>query len=390
MKNSIILLMILLGIIAFTACNPDTPVTPDDKTVTISANITQDMTFKDGFTYIIKNVVLVQNATVTIQPGATIRFMANARLAVGQLSNEPGTIKAIGTAAKPITFTSNDSNPDKGDWDCLYLYEGAKDCEFEYCVFEYGGGNDVTKAMVVIKLTEVSFKSCTFRKSESSGIYMMKGASFKNFTLNTLTDNTAYPIIITPNYVHTIGAANTFVTTSGIIIQDEEYLYNPGTYTWLNHGIPYIIKGDVRVGSAGEGVTLNIEPGTVLKFMTDGKFVVPYSPSEFGTLNAIGTATQKIIFTTNASSPAKSDWHGFIFNIGARNCNFDYCEITNAGNSATNSAVFYLSQCGTQVKISNSLIAHSISYGISVDKTSSLDKTTIVFEDIDKETYHVR
>jgi hypothetical protein len=390
MKNSIILLFIALGIIAFTACGTNTPITPEDKTVTIDENITQNITFKDGFTYIIKGVVVVKNATVTVQPGANIRFMANARLGFAEAPNDAATIKAIGTPAKPIRFTSNLTNPAKGDWDCIYLYKGAAECEFENCIFEYGGGNTVTKAMVVIKNTKASFKSCTFRQSESVGIYLMVDGSFDDFTMNSVTDCASYPIMVSPNYAHTIGAGNTFSTTSGILVTDDSDLDNVGVYTWANHGTPYIIESDTRIGASGNGVTLNIAAGNILKFMTTAKFTIAYGTSDIATINAIGTPTEKILFTAFSSSPIKQDWKGLSFTAGARNCNFDYCDFTYAGSTVTSSAVLYLNQCGTQVKISNSLIAHSISYGISVDKTTTVDTSTIVFEDIDKETYHVR
>jgi hypothetical protein len=391
MKNTIILIIALFGIFAFTACDKNNTVTPEDKTVNITDDITKDITFKDGFTYIIKGVILVKNATITVQPGATIRFMPAARLGFAQLSNETATIKAIGTAAKPITFTSSASNPAKGDWDCLYFYSGSTGCEFENCVFEYGGGNTSIKSMIVIKQTSVSFKSCVFRKSASSALYLLVDGFFKNFTMNTLTDNESYPIIITPNYVHTIGLANTITTTSGISVSSQSYLDKSGSYTWLNQGVPYIIMGDLRVGSTGEGVILTISPGTVLKFVPEARVTVAYTTSDIATIKAIGTPTEKIVFTANNANPVKKDWVGFNITGGARNCDFQYCEFSQAGSTSSSSGVLYLNQCGTEVSISNSLIAHSISYGISVDKTSSVNITNgVTFLDIDKDTYHVR
>ncbi|MEI6090932.1 MAG: right-handed parallel beta-helix repeat-containing protein [bacterium] len=389
MKYSIILLIVLISIFAFTACMQDTPVTPTDKIVTISEDITQDITFRDGFTYIIKGTIRVKNATITVQPGATISLQQDAELDFAYLTNETATIRAIGTTEKPITFTSSLGNPTNLEWDCLYFFKGAKNCVFEHCIFEYGG-DEANKGMIVMKESAVSFKSCTFRKSASSAVYLKADAYFTEFTSNTLTDNASYAIIITPNYVHTIGEGNTYSTTSGIFVSNDTYLNKSGTFTWLNQGTPYIIEGDMRIGSPGNGTILNIAPGNVIKFMQDAQFTIAYGNNDIGTITANGTANEKILFTAFSSSPVKQDWKGFDFKHGSRNCNFNFCEVTHAGSSVSSSAVFYLSQCGTEVTISNSLIAHSISYGISVDATTTVDRTTIAFEDIDKETYHVR
>ncbi len=244
---------------------------------------------------------------------------------------------------------------------------------------------------MVIRETSVSFKSCTFRKSASSALYLLKEGFFQNFTSNTLIDNDSYPIAITPNYAHTIGTGNIYSTTTGILVTNDSYLDKTGAYTWMNQNTPYIIEGDLRIGSVGEGTTLVIAPGNIIKCMTTAIITVAYGTSYIGTITAIGTPTEKIIFTAYTAIPFKKDWNGFIINVGARNCQFDYCEITHAGSTITTTAVIYLNHAGTEFAISSSLIAHSISYGISVDKTTTVDITNgVTFLDIDKESYHIR
>ena len=219
---------------------------------------------------------------------------------------------------------------------------------------------------------------------------MERDSYFKDFTFNTLTDNVSYQIVITPNYVHTIGVANTYSTTTGILIANDTDFDNAGTYTWLNQGTPYIIEAEMRIGTVGEGVTLNISPGCVIKFMETARLVIPYAPNEVANINAVGTSTQKIIFTAYNANPGKKDWKGLAINQGAK-CNFEYCEFTHAGYTGATSGVFYLNFAGTNVSIKNSLIAHSISNGISVSSTSSVDITNgVVFDDIDLQNYYVR
>lgn len=104
------------------------------------------------------------------------------------------------------------------------------------------------------------------------------------------------------------------ITKSGIITQDE---------TWS--GEIYIPQG-VEVA---EGVTLAIEPGTVVKFK---HWRYGYTePNERGalivrgTLQAIGSADSLIRFTSDASDPKHKDWQGIIFYQPSVNNILDHC-----------------------------------------------------------------
>lgn len=71
--------------------------------------------------------------------------------------------------------------------------------------------------------------------------------------------------------------------------------------TWTPSGNPYVVTGNTTVF---EGVTLNIDPGVIIKFDSGTGLELR------GTLNAIGTATDSIVFTSNASSPSQGSWTG--------------------------------------------------------------------------------
>ncbi len=69
--------------------------------------------------------------------------------------------------------------------------------------------------------------------------------------------------------------------------------------TWDMAGSPYIVVGNALVSS---GYTLTIEPGVVVKFNTDKALQFD------GELIAIGTAQNRITFTSNQANPAAGDW----------------------------------------------------------------------------------
>jgi len=73
---------------------------------------------------------------------------------------------------------------------------------------------------------------------------------------------------------------------------------------WMVANSPYIIIDTVQVF---ENVTLEIEPGVIVKFNKDARFIIE------GRLVAIGTKNQNIIFTSNQISPNSGDWEEILF-----------------------------------------------------------------------------
>jgi len=95
--------------------------------VTVSGDITAATTWSADKIYLLKgNVYVTGNATLTIQPGTIIK---GDKASKGSLVITRGSkIEAVGTAEKPIVFTSNQpaGARDKGDWGGLVLLGKAK------------------------------------------------------------------------------------------------------------------------------------------------------------------------------------------------------------------------------------------------------------------------
>ncbi|MDI6708628.1 MAG: PKD domain-containing protein, partial [Candidatus Thermoplasmatota archaeon] len=79
-----------------------------------------------------------------------------------------------------------------------------------------------------------------------------------------------------------------------------------GTLTVANS--PYIATGNLYIES---GRTLTIEQGTEIRFNTG------YGLYVSGALNAIGTESEKIKFTSNRATPRRGDWYGISFSSGS-------------------------------------------------------------------------
>jgi len=135
--------------------------------------------------------------------------------------------------------------------------------------------------------------------------------------------------------------------------------------TWLLANSPYLVTADVTVNA---GVTLNIEPGVIVKFYPGGDLTVN------GILNAVGTVDQRITFTSikddslggdsnfdgTATYPRPGDWGRILFADSSvdssNNLQFAQIRYGGAGVVQTSSA---------SPNISNNLITMSSGYGLA-------------------------
>ncbi len=96
--------------------------------VNVSGNVSGNWT--NNNTYIVNGDIIVRlGDTLTIQPGTIIKFNGNYSIL------DTGVLKAVGTVANPILFTSNLINKNAGDWNRIEIYNSGT--VFNHCVLEY-------------------------------------------------------------------------------------------------------------------------------------------------------------------------------------------------------------------------------------------------------------
>jgi len=87
------------------------------ETITLQGRISKDTLLKKQNTYILKGLVyMVNNATMTIEPGTVIKGSYSGADVASLIITRGAKIQANGTATEPIVFTSASPNPQSGDW----------------------------------------------------------------------------------------------------------------------------------------------------------------------------------------------------------------------------------------------------------------------------------
>jgi hypothetical protein len=94
--------------------NPTPVDTTDPNGYVLNADITANRTLKANSTYTMEAMIYVKNgATLTIEAGATIKVVKGKHALI---ITRGAKIMAVGTADKPIVFTSKEATPSYGDW----------------------------------------------------------------------------------------------------------------------------------------------------------------------------------------------------------------------------------------------------------------------------------
>lgn len=311
-----------------------------DNVVVVDGGVSTALTWAAGSVYLVDGYVRVSNgATLTVEPGAVVKFTAMSVLDV----EAGGRINATGAADAPVIFTSyrdsaaggdsilNDgsSAPASGDWCGVAVESGSVGNDFAYCEFRYGG-REMVAALKVSGTADVD--RCVFRDNLGGHPYDeaaldyatldASGAGSATTVTNCVFYRNRWPLGIADTM--SLGASNVFSydeDLSGVIDADEDNTHQAiyvsdgditGTVAWDETEVPLCFFGPlVRVTGTG---TLTIASGAVLKnSASDFQF-------EYGaTVNRGGA-----IFTSyrddglsgdtnadgTASSPADGNWIG--------------------------------------------------------------------------------
>jgi PKD repeat protein len=332
-------------------------------------DITQDETWVAGV-HLITGDVSVENASLTIEPGAIVRFTQGTALYVAYGSSNNGKLVANGVEDNGILFTSASASPSNGDWEFIWFDDGASSASaMTYCTFEYGGGYSDSYGMVHLKDAEVTFNNCTFRHSASKGITLNANAGFQSFDNNAVKNNDLNPISIYASHAHTIGTGNDIESSTGILVSGNDV--DHAEVTWKKQSVPYLISNDVYVQSS-TGAILNIEAGTTIAFSGNAAMYVGYSSGTFGTLKCVGTVNEPITFTSGSASKSEGDWEFLWFDSGtSSNTILEYCIVEYGGGYSDNYGMIHLEEC--EITIRNSTITNSQSFGISADTEAGFE-----------------
>ncbi len=125
---------------------------------------------KNPLPYLIHDFIdVLENTTLSIEPGATVKFEPNASL------NIKGTLLAQGTSQEKIEFTKFAS----GYWKRLYFSPSSADSILENVLISYGGSGYGFGGggSVYVEDSSIQFRNSTSSHSNGAGLYLENSSS---------------------------------------------------------------------------------------------------------------------------------------------------------------------------------------------------------------------
>jgi YD repeat-containing protein len=328
------------------------------------------LTKADG-PYIVHGTIrIAESTTVTIEPGTVLKFEKGAKLQID------GTLKAQGTSANRIVFTSDKDDsyfgdtdgdgystlPSAGDWVGIVFSAKSQDNLLEFADILYAG-RSANGCALSISNASTEIANCTINHSQGDGIDIKSGtpsitaSSIENCgrfgiksdaraSASRVVDNIfgAASLYLNADDVSAFMGANIVRTQTA----DSRVEVAGGT---IGHdavwpaGPAYRINGNLTVqGTDGEDglTTLRLAPGAQLRFAGSYYLNVGRSSGAPGALVAEGTADNKIVFTSDRDPRNPGDWAGICFYDTADDSTsrLSHCVIEYAGRGSSGRAIY--------------------------------------------------
>jgi PKD repeat protein len=359
--------------------------------VQVNNSISQPTTWESCKVYVV-NGNLGVSSTLTIQPGAIVKFKTSAS---GLTLTSGGVIQALGTATEPVVFTSylddsrgGDTNgdgtvsaPAKKSWNSISL-NSQGGSRFEYCHFLYGGNN--THATTLSLGTVMSsVRNCTFARNAGAGTYEAGALEAQNAAAGTVIQSNVFylnelPLSISnyfdldnSNTFHNPAVAAEVNDYNGIWVLDGSS--GSPSLSWSETEVPYVL------GTVAFDAPLALAAGVMVKFDHLGRIQLNGN----GRLLARGTATQPVVFTSylddatsgdtnhdnTATTAGKRDWNSILLNATTGSV-FDYCQFRYGGQGGST-----LDMHAATATVSNSTFAHN-GEDVAVVTKAALDAHT--------------
>ena len=356
-------------------------VKPDPKSavmIELKSPITTNTTLKDlglavDYFYAANNQLSVENnATLTIEPGVTIKFTSTLKYG-GILIKSGSVIKAIGTASKRIQFVG--MNDEKGSWNGIVVGSNT-DNQFAYCDFINAG--NTTNIYSGIRLTDAKagFSHCKISNGLGYGLYMSSGSTtycqltvFDNNVIEGYENNP--PVGIDSG--RALKLLEKFDMTSDFTKNTKPYIsvlpdetlnenvvINQTTVPYYFTSTMYLINNTLTFN---EGVTV---------YMPDNRSFNNGGRTHPGRIIVNGTAEKKVKFTRLPSSSL--NW-GYINFTGLKESVINHCIFEYGGNSG---GILYLNS-SSNLTLNNVAINNSQTYGVCLDCDYILKHSNVTF-----------
>ncbi len=307
MKKINYLFFSLLLLVLASSCKKEDPNNPANLPEILECGaFNQDRTLTNDpnkpIDYIVDCLIDIGNAKIVIEPGTVIVFNAGTGIAV----EGAGYLNAVGTASAPIIMKGELDQ--KGIWRGIYVNSSSPLNELTHVHIDHAGGDSFNSngdlgAVVVWAEARLKMHNSRITNSGSNGI----NATYNSITLdlkdNIFEDNIRYPLFISQFNIPQMDVNSSHDGNGEDFIAVESSSAGGNNVTIQKLDVPYLFKSS-SFNDFTYNVNVEIEAGTRIEFENQTHLRI----NENGSLKAVGTSTEPIIFTGTDNVPGS--WAG--------------------------------------------------------------------------------
>jgi flagellar hook assembly protein FlgD len=337
-------------------------------------------------------------ADLQVNSSGSLTIQAGTRVKMGQYMRivSYGTLTALGTETQSIIFTANQATPTAGYWRALLFMPGSSASRLSYVTASYGGRNDGYSgyAAIYVEGSSPIFDHLTITNSATSGMRVVTAGASPTLTDSAVRTNawsgvrvdapaaaTVTNTVLADNtgYAMEAWAGSSLLGLTGLTVSGNgggaknAVAHNGGTITgaetWRS-GIEWHLLADLQVNSS---CSLTVQAGTQVKM---GQYMRIVS---YGTLTALGTATQPIVFTANQAPPTAGYWRALLFMPGSSASRLSYVTASYGGRNDGYSGYAAIYVEGSSPSFDHLTITDSATWGVRAGNTAGLVVTSSAF-----------
>ncbi|MFK7855769.1 MAG: fibronectin type III domain-containing protein [Granulosicoccus sp.] len=273
------------------------------------------------------NIDVNQNGQLIVEAGTVLKFDSGHQLQV----NDGGSLAVNGTEAAPVVFSAVDPTP--GIWDGVHFrFSNSTRNELNNLVIEFGGqssGAGLLTTGFTSSQVRLSLNNVLVRGSVGDGVALSANTIISDFNGFISTGN-ARSASAAAEVAANFGPDSRMTGNAVDALFIENSTINSAT-TWQKIDVPFLTDQlDVNA-------PLAISEGSEVRFESGGSIAVGAD----GSLSAVGTASEPIVFTGTEMTPGY--WRGIQFRFSnSTNNRLEHAVIEYAGSLANDGAGVYL------------------------------------------------
>ncbi len=330
----------------------------------VTADITENTTWRTDTIYEVSGTISVSGATLTIPAGATVRFTAGSGLSV---DGDAAALIADGEAGNPITLTG--TQPNVGFWRGVLFDSANAQNLLDYVVVEYGGSEKwiVTTAAASVALdsaARATISNCTIRDGGGYGLYAEASSDLTGFSSNTITANDT-PASLYTTLLGYLDSVSTYSGNTNDFVYVQDAVVGSDT-TIPAIDVPYRLDGTHDI----DGGSVSIAAGATLEFAAGSGLSVT---NDNASLVVVGEDGNPVTLTGAQTNPGF--WRGLLFDSANASNELSYAIVEYAGSDSwtvTASSANVAVDSNAFATISNCTIRDGDGYGLYAEASSDL------------------